>query len=109
MTYTLSSQKLSHIRKTETGWEVRCKAFIDNQDISKMIDNVKYSGAVLIKDHDHYTGEYRGALCPDCNTKEGKITKFFPLFFHNLSGYYGHFTIPELAKRQSKHIKLDNI
>jgi len=109
MTYVLSAQKLSRLSEREDGWDVCGKESIDGQDINKMMNGIQLSGVVLVRDHDHYTGEYRGALCSDCNTSEGKITKFLPLFFYNLSGYDGHPIFLELAKRQSKHIKLDNI
>jgi hypothetical protein len=48
-------------------------------------------------------------LCSECNTKEGRINKFLPLFFHNLSGYDGHLVFLELAKRNQSHINLDRI
>ncbi|XP_065662522.1 uncharacterized protein LOC136085162 [Hydra vulgaris] len=39
-----------------------------------------------VRDHCHSTGKYRGAAHRNCNLNY-KIPKFFPVLFHNLSGY----------------------
>ena len=46
-----------------------------------------------VKDHRHYTEEYRGAKHSICNIKYN-----FPLVFHNRSNYDYHFIIKELAE-----------
>ena len=43
-----------------------------------------------IREHNHFSGKYRGAACQSCNTKEG-ISKLIPVFFHNGSNYDFHF------------------
>ena len=50
-----------------------------------------------VKDHCHLTGRYRGAAHNKCNL-EYKIPKFYPVFFHNLSGYDTHMFIKDLAE-----------
>ena len=50
-----------------------------------------------VKDHCHYTGEYRGAAHGICNLKY-KIPKEIPVVFHNSSAYYYHLIIKELAE-----------
>ncbi|EGT57546.1 hypothetical protein CAEBREN_30406 [Caenorhabditis brenneri] len=45
-----------------------------------------------VRDHDHWTGEYRGPLCNKCNLLKRK-NKFIPVFFHNLKGYDSHLII----------------
>ncbi|EFP09702.1 hypothetical protein CRE_21850 [Caenorhabditis remanei] len=45
-----------------------------------------------VRDHDHWTGEYRGPLCNECNLLKRK-NNFIPVFFHNLKGYDSHLII----------------
>ena len=42
-----------------------------------------------IRDHRHYTGEYRGATHSICNLKYG-VPKVLPRVFHNESNYDYH-------------------
>ena len=50
-----------------------------------------------VRDHDHRTGKYRGAAHSNCkmNVKQ-KRSNFFPIFFHNFSGYDCHLIFEEL-------------
>lgn len=41
-------------------------------------------------EHDHLTGQYRGAACQDCNTQRRLKRNDVPVFFHNLRGYDMH-------------------
>ena len=50
-----------------------------------------------VRDHDHYTGKYRGAAHSICNLQH-KVPKDIPVVFHNGSKYDYHFIIRELAK-----------
>ena len=49
-----------------------------------------------VKDHCHLTGRYRGAAHNKCNLAF-KLPKFYPVFFHNLSGYDTHMFIKDIA------------
>ena len=42
-----------------------------------------------VRDHDHFTGQYLGAACKDCNVNR-KIRIQLPVVFHNLRGYDMH-------------------
>ena len=54
-----------------------------------------------VRDHNHYTGLYRGAAHNNCNLKY-KIPDHIPIVFHNLSGYDAHLFIKELGKKFNK-------
>ena len=51
----------------------------------------------LCKDHDHFTGAYRGAACPSCNIK-AQCPKQIAVLFHNLEGFDGHEIIHAIAR-----------
>ena len=51
-----------------------------------------------VRDHDHWTGDFRGAAHSGCNLLYRRLKKI-PVFFHNLCGYDEHIifeTIPKL-------------
>ena len=52
---------------------------------------------VKVRDHCHFTGEYRGAAHNQCNLTCRKPL-ILPVVFHNLQGYDAHLFIKQLAK-----------
>ena len=50
-----------------------------------------------VRDHDHYTGKYRGAAHSICNLR-CKIPREIPVGFNNGSTYDYHFIIKQLVK-----------
>ena len=54
-----------------------------------------------VRDHCHLTGKYRGAAHNMCNLKF-RLPKFYPVIFHNLSGYDSHLFIKNLGKSEGK-------
>ena len=44
---------------------------------------------IKVRDHDHFTGRYRGAAHSKCNIAMRTVKKI-PIFFHNLIGYDSH-------------------
>ena len=58
----------------------------------------KETGKILkVRDHCHFTGEYRGAAHNECNLK-CKKPLILPVIFHNLQGYDSNLFIKQLAK-----------
>ena len=50
-----------------------------------------------VRDHCHFTGQYRGAAHNKCNLQSRK-PRILPVIFHNLQGYDAHLFIKQLAK-----------
>ena len=63
----------------------------------KLFGDKKTSKILKVRDHCHFTGEYRGAAHNDSNLK-CKKTLFLPVIFHNLQGYDSHLFIKQLAE-----------
>ena len=61
----------------------------------KCLKHFKKNKLIKVRDHCHFTGEYRQCLCLQCNFQMAEPT-FVPIFFHNLS-YDSHFIIRELG------------
>ena len=55
----------------------------------------------IVRDHCHLTGKFRGAAHNMCNLKY-RLPKFYPVIFHNLSGYDNHLFIKNLGKSEGK-------
>ena len=62
----------------------------------------KETGQILkVRDHCHFTGEYRGAAHNQCNLK-CKKPLILPVLFHNLQNYDSHLFIKQLSKVSGK-------
>ena len=57
------------------------------------------------RDHDHFTGKYRAALCNFCNLQK-KNPLFIPLYCHNLSGFDSHLIVKALKIDKSRFTTL---
>lgn len=68
------------------------KEFYEDDSTGKML---------TVRDHCHFTGEYRGAAHNSCNLQWPKPL-ILPVIFHNLQGYDSHLFIKQLAKVKGK-------
>ena len=57
-----------------------------------------------VKDHDHITGEYRGAAHNECNFKLRLVPKKvqIPVVFHNMKNYDSHLLMQAMARVQGE-------
>ena len=70
------------------------KTAYDNSTLCHMCN--EELGKDRVRDHCHLSGKFRGAGHEICNLKY-KVPKFFPVVFHNLSGYDSHLFIKALG------------
>ena len=52
---------------------------------------------VIVRNHCHITGEYRGSAHKDCNINL-ELNNEIPVVFHNLKNYDSHLIMQELVK-----------
>ena len=57
-------------------------------------------GEDRVCDHCHLSGKFRGAAHEVCNLKY-KVSTFFPVVFHNFSGYESHLFINTLGNSEA--------
>ena len=55
------------------------------------------AGEEKVRDYCHLTGKFKGAAHNRCSLNY-KDRKFFPVIFHNLSGYDSHLFIKQLGR-----------
>ena len=75
--------------------------YICKKGFSTDDNNKKY---YKVRDHCHYTGNYRGAAQNICNLRY-KIPKEIPVVFHNGSTHDRHFMIKELTKEFERQLE----
>ena len=73
------------------------RCFLCNKRFSNNKNSEQYKNFCKVRDHDDYTGKYRGAAHSICNLQY-KIPNEIPVVFHNGSNYDYHFIINQLAK-----------
>merc|ERR1712081_32908 len=83
---------------------------------AKLIQYLKVNNKIVVRDHCHWTGEFRGAAHQHCNLMYRKTYKI-PCFFHNFTGYDSHHlflnisslekTPTVVAKNMEKFISMD--
>ena len=81
-------KKLYITEEQEKSFKEAKNCYICNKEIEK--------GKNKVRDHCHFTGEYRGAAHNSCNLKCRKPL-VLPVIFHNLQSYDAHLFIKQLA------------
>ena len=89
-------KKMVMTREDRMTYKKATHCHICEEEIDKDKDKDK-----KVRDHCHLTGKFRGAAHNKCNLKF-KIPKFYPVIFHNLSGYDSHLFIKNLGKSEGK-------
>ena len=90
-------KKMVMTREDEIDYEKATHCHICEGKLKKTDDKKEKK----VRDHCHLTGKFRGAAHNKCNLKF-KIPKFYPVIFHNLSGYDSHLFIKNLGKSEGK-------
>ena len=83
----------------------------DDKQLYDQTDKCCYCGAMFeengsllkCRDHNHFTGEFRGAACSGCNSK-ARLPREIVIFFHNGGGYDFHFLIRGIADLQASEV-----
>ena len=92
--YYLKPKPLKLTPKEEKDFQSAKVCHICEQDLK--VDE-ETGNVFKVRDHCHFTGEYRGAAHFECNLK-CKKTLILPVIFHNLQDYDSHLFIKQLSK-----------
>ena len=70
------------------------KTDLHNATHCSICKDVLKVGEIRCRDHEHRTGDFRGATHQTCNINYF-CNRFVPVVFHNLKGYDSHFIIKQ--------------
>jgi hypothetical protein len=77
----------------------------ENTEVCYLCDD-SFSTTTKVRDHNHFTGEYLGAACNDCNLLRRR-QRLLTIYAHNGSKYDFHFIIKALTSaKRIKHIEV---
>lgn len=63
-------------------------------------------GLRKVRDHCHLSGQYRNALCANCNLTYGKTRQKVVCLFHGLSNYDSHFIVQRLHMKNDRRLRI---
>ena len=87
-------EKVVKDRNYNPNFQIKQKKF-DKAKLN-LLKYLKDNKNVIVRDHCHLTGKFRGAAHQQCNLMYGK-TYTIPWFFHNFSGYDSHHIFQHLT------------
>ena len=90
-------KKIEMNSKEEYHFKRASQCFICKKDFVKNPTKIE----TKVRDHNHFTGKYRGAAHSKCNISMRSVKKI-PVFFHNLGGYDSHIIFKNLSKVKVK-------
>ena len=70
---------------------------------AKLKEYLKVNNDVVVRDHCHWTGKFRGAAHQHCNIMYRKTYKI-PCFFHNFTGYDSHHIFQNISSPEKAPI-----
>lgn len=73
-----------------------CNIDFDSVETCHICEDPFIAGDVKVRDHNHFTGAFRGLAHQECNLNY-KIRPIIPIVFHNFFNYNSHFIIKNVA------------
>ena len=96
--YVILRKAYGILRKNQQkSYRLNKKQHILTQNIVIFAKKYSVKRKIIVRDHDHYTGIYRGAAHLICNLSQSTPIDI-PVFFHDGTSYEFNFIITELAK-----------
>ncbi|XP_053214141.1 uncharacterized protein LOC128397439 [Panonychus citri] len=74
-------------------------------DVCHICNKEIIKGEVKVRDHDHFTGKYRGAAHSPCNLKMA-TPNYIPVVFHNLKNFDSHIILKAIEKEMFTKVKI---
>ena len=95
----------NHIQsnKKDMEWTAENKHDFENATICWLCGGAL--GEDRVRDHDHFTGKFRGAAHQNCNLKY-TVPRKIPILFHNLKNFDSHLIISALQPHLFKRIQI---
>ena len=72
---------------------------------SKIKEYLKVNNKIVVRDHCHWTGKFRGAAHQHCDIMYRKTYKI-PRFFHNFAGYDSHIIVKNISNLETTIIHI---
>ena len=99
------SKEMVMTSKDEYNFKRASHCYICKKDF---VENPENLSQAKVRDHDHFSGKYRGAAHSKCNIAMRTVKKI-PVFFHNLAGYDAHIIFNNLNKVPMEEPSVINI